>query len=133
MYDVLLEAKELQDAHLGDHVELVEVEAGAERAVAGTGEDQRAQSGVAQGSGCEAVLVEHPHRLRVHPVRPIDTQYADVVDRLEGERLQFGKVHGHRPVKTAGRFSLNAFRASGMSALLVSSACPRFSSSSAAA
>ena len=36
-------------------------------------------------------------------------------------------------MKTAGRFSLNAASASGMSAVRVSSAWPRFSSSSAAA
>src|SRR5438876_1319715 len=139
----LLELEELANSHPGDHVDLVEVEAGAERALANPGEDERTQPAVAQRAGGQAVLGEHPHSLGVHPLRAVDPQHAEAgLDYLEGQRLQLGEVrdcgHGRRhrdqaPVKTAGRFSRMAASASGMSALRVRSAWPRFSNSSAAA
>src|SRR6266699_811347 len=139
----LLELEELANPHPGDHVDLVEVEARAERALARPGEDERAQPAVPQRAGGQAVLGEHPHGLGVHPLRAVDPEHAEAgLGHLEGQRLQLGEVRacgrgrrhrGQAPVKTAGRFSLNAASASGMSALRVSSAWPRFSSSSAAA
>src|SRR5271170_7807436 len=44
-----------------------------------------------------------------------------------------GSAHAHRPEKFGGRLALKACSASVMSSQRVSSACPRFSSSSAAA
>ena len=87
--------EELAHAHLGDHVDLVEVEAGAEGALAGPGEDERAQPAVAQRAGGHAVLGEHPDGLGVHPLGPVDPQDADAgLGHLEGQGLQLGEVRG---------------------------------------
>src|SRR6266702_1795950 len=139
----LLELEELANPHPGDHVDLVEVEARAERALASPGEDERTQPAVPQRAGGQAVFGQPPHGLGVHPIRAVDPEHAEAgLGHLEGQRLQLGEVRacgrgrrhrGQAPVKTAGRFSLNAASASAMSALRVRSAWPRFSSSSAAA
>jgi len=55
----LLELEELPHAHPGDDVDLVEVEPRTERALAGCGQDERAERGVAQREGRLAVLGEH--------------------------------------------------------------------------
>src|SRR5262245_49087284 len=144
----LLEVEGRANGHPGDDVDLVEVEPRAERALAGRGQDERAERGVAQREGRLAVFGEHRDGLCVHPARAVDAQDTDIaVEDLEGQGLQRGEVDlhsslaaapgdghgGHTPVKTGWRFSLKAASASGMSALRVSSAWPRFSSSSAAA
>ena len=89
----LLELDELAHAELRQAVDLVEVEAGAERLVAGAGDDQRAQLFlVAQQQRQRGQVVEHLERLRVHPLRAV--QRRDDDPRLGlGERDR-REVHG---------------------------------------
>lgn len=80
---------------------------------------------------------------------PIPTDYAwdmlnptdkSAVGATQADQIPMGRMGSvtlvggpHRPVKAGGRPSRKAWKASGMSSVWVSSACPRFSSSSAAA